>query len=192
MRHLQAGGAAAAPAPVAAEAERRQLTILFADLVGSTRLSRRLDAEVLREVIGGYQETVSAVVREQGGHVAKYLGDGVLAYFGWPRADEDQAIRAARAGLAVAAAVARLAAEGEPLAARVGIASGAVVVGELSGEADAIAGETPNLAARLQGQAEPGEVMIGALTRRLLGEAFALDELAPRELAGCFEHLEFS
>ncbi len=174
-------------APAAAlsvEAERRQLTVLFSDLVGSTRLSQQLDAETLREVMGRYQDTVSALVAAEDGHVAKYLGDGVLAYFGWPHAHEDQSERAARAGLRIAAAVAGLSGGGEPLAARVGIATGAVVVGELSGESGAITGETPNLAARLQAEAAPGEVVISDVTRRLLGEAFALDDLGARALDG--------
>jgi class 3 adenylate cyclase len=140
-------GPAAAPIPRHA-AQRRQLTVMFVDLVGSTALSGRLDPEEMHEVLESYRDAVSAEVTRFGGHVAKYMGDGVLAYFGWPRAYEDAAERAVRAGLAAAAAVARLrAGEGEALAARVGIATGLVVVGHLAGrgaaQEEAVAGETP-------------------------------------------------
>ena len=136
-------------------AERRQLTVMFADLVGSTELSSRLDPEEMREVLRAYQNAVAGEVARFEGHVAKFMGDGVLAYFGWPEAHEDEAERAVRAGLAITAAVAGLSTPaGRSLAARVGIATGLVVVGDLVGEGaaqeEAVVGETPNLAARLQ------------------------------------------
>src|SRR3954454_4221024 len=141
------------PASTVQQAERRQLTVMFADLVGSTALSARLDPEEMREVLNAYQNTVTGEIARVDGHVAKLMGDGVLAYFGWPRAHKDEAERAVRAGLAITAAVGRLATPaGEPLAARVGIATGLVVVGDLVGEGaareEAVVGETPNLAAR--------------------------------------------
>jgi class 3 adenylate cyclase/tetratricopeptide (TPR) repeat protein len=171
------------------EAERRQLTVLFCDLVGSTALSARLDPEDMREVLHRYQDAVAGVVSRHDGYVANYLGDGVLAYFGWPRAHEDQAAQAVRAGLAAVGAVASiLTPEGEGLMARVGIATGQVVVGDLKGESGrqsaAISGETPNLAARLQSLAEPGQVLIGGLTQNLLGRQFDLADLGSRELKG--------
>jgi len=155
-------GPAAVPAT---QAERRQLTVMFVDLVGSTGLSRRLDPEDMRELVRAYQNLVAGEVTRFEGHVAKFLGDGVLAYFGWPRAHEDAAERAVRAGLAIAAAVPTVAGPaGEPLAARIGIATGRVVVGDLVGSEEAreraVVGETPNLAARLQELADPGSVVI--------------------------------
>ena len=161
-RTVRAAPPEAHPAP---GAERRQLTVMFVDLVGSTALSARLDPEEMGEVLRAYQNAVAGEVARFEGHVAKFMGDGVLAYFGWPRAHEDEAERAVRAGLAVAAAVRGLrCADGEPLAARVGIATGLVVVGELIGEGaaqeEAVVGETPNLAARLQALAEPGTVVV--------------------------------
>ena len=142
-------------------AERRQLTVMFCDLVGSTALSVRFDPEELREEIRAYQNAVSGVVAGYDGFVAKYMGDGVLAYFGYPRAHEDDAERAVRAGLEIAAGVASLEARGtERLAVRIGIATGLVVVGDLVGEGSAqeqaVVGETPNLAARLQAPRNPG------------------------------------
>ena len=135
-------------------AERRQLTIMFCDLVGSTALSGRLDPEDMREVLTTYQNAVAGEVSRFEGFVAKLMGDGVLAYFGWPRAHEDEAERAVRAGLSIVSTVPRLATPaGEPLATRVGIATGLVVVGDLVGQGaaqeQAVIGETPNLAARL-------------------------------------------
>jgi class 3 adenylate cyclase len=170
-------------------AERRQLTVMFCDLVGSTALSSQLDPEEMQEVLRVYQNAVAGEIARYGGHLAKFLGDGVLAYFGWPRAHEDEAERAVRAGQAIAEAVARLATPaGGPLAARVGIATGLVVVGDLLGEGaareEAVVGATPNLAARLQGEAAPGTVVIADDTRRLLGEMFDLRELAPAQLKG--------
>jgi class 3 adenylate cyclase len=146
---------AAPPVNAAADAERRQLTVMFCDLVGSTALSVRFDPEELREEIRAYQNTISGVVARYDGFVAKYMGDGVLAYFGYPRAHEDDAERAVRAGLEIEAAVRSPETRGtERLAARIGIATGLVVVGDLVGEgwalSQAVVGETPNLAARLQ------------------------------------------
>lgn len=165
-------------------AERRQLTVLFADLVGSTGLSSRLDPEEMREVLHAYQNVVTGIIARLGGYVARLMGDGVLAYFGWPQADESEAERAVQAGLTIVEAVAGLAApDGEPLAARVGIASGLVVVGDLVGEGAAreepVIGETPILAARLQEAAPAGSVMVDPATRRLLGEMFELREVGP-------------
>jgi class 3 adenylate cyclase/predicted ATPase len=170
------------------EAERRQLTVMFVDLVGSTALSARLDPEDLRQVIRGYQNAVAGEVARFEGHVAKFMGDGVLAYFGWPRAHEDEAERAVRAGLAITAAVARLGGGGAPLECRVGIATGVVVVGDLVGEGaaqeQAVVGETPNLAARLQALAGPDGVVISQSTRRLVGGLFELTELGPQHFRG--------
>lgn len=173
-------------------AERRRLTVLFSDLVGSTELSRRMDPEDLREVLRRYQDTIAAVVARYDGHIAKFLGDGVLAYFGWPQAHEDDGERAVRAGLEIVAAVAGIdGCKGEPLRARVGIATGEVVVGDLvSGgrlDAEAVTGETPNLAARLQGAAEPGTVLVDMATRALLGEVFELHRFSNQVLKGFSE-----
>jgi class 3 adenylate cyclase/predicted ATPase len=177
------------PSPTLSKAERRQLTVMFCDLVGSTALSQRLDPEDLREVMRRYQDAVAGAITRYGGYVAKFLGDGVLAYFGWPRAHEDQAERAVRAGMDAVAAVVKLKLDNNvELQARVGIATGRVVVGDLVGEvtkeAEAVAGETPNLAARLQGVAAPGQVVIGAITRLLIGETFNLNDLGAHELKG--------
>jgi class 3 adenylate cyclase/predicted ATPase len=174
------------------EAERRQLTVMFVDLVGSTGLSGRLDPEEMRDVLRAYQNTVAGEISRLEGFTAKLMGDGVLAYFGWPRTHEDEAERAVRAGLAVVAAVARLPlAAGEPLSARVGIATGLVVVGDLVGEGaaqeQAVVGETPNLAARIQGVAEPGMVAISDATRRLLGDLFVLRALGAQTFKGVQE-----
>ena len=150
-------------------AERRQVTVMFSDLVGSTALSARMDPEDLREVISAYQKCVAETVQRFGGFVAKYMGDGVLVYFGYPQAHEDDAERAVRAGLELIQAVGRLKSSA-PLQTRVGIATGLVVVGDLIGSGSAqergIVGETPNLAARLQGIAEPNMVVIAESTRR--------------------------
>jgi class 3 adenylate cyclase len=156
---------------IGSEAERRHLTVMFADLVGSTKLSARLDPEDMGAVFRAYQECCARVIKRWDGHVAKYMGDGVLAYFGWPRAHEDDAERSVRAGLEVVEAVARLRPNaGATVAARVGIATGLVMVGELIGEGPAqeqtVVGETPNLAARLQALAEPNSVVVSQSTRR--------------------------
>lgn len=173
-----------------AAAERRQLSVMFCDLVGSTALSARFDPEDLREIIGAYHRCVAAAVGRFGGFVAKYMGDGVLVYFGYPQAHEDDAERAARAGLAVIEAVAGLAAP-MPLAVRLGIASGLVVVGDLIGEGSAqeqaVVGETPNLAARLQALAKSGELVIADSTRRQIGALFNIDDLGERPIAGLAE-----
>lgn len=175
--------------PRIAEAERRQLSVLFCDLVGSTELSQRLDPEHLRELMRRYQDAVAGAVTRYEGFVAKFLGDGVLAYFGWPQAHEDQAERAVHAALDAVAAVAGLRADGQQeLQARVGIATGQVVIGEIvnetAGEAGAVVGETPNLAARLQSLAEPGSVIIDSTTRRLAGPAFELEDRGAHPLKG--------
>jgi class 3 adenylate cyclase len=168
-------------------AERRQVTVMFSDLVGSTALSARMDPEDLREVISAYQKSVAETVGRFGGFVAKYMGDGVLIYFGYPQAHEDDAERAVRAGLEVVTAVAGLKAP-VSLQTRIGIATGLVVVGDLIGSGEAqergIVGETPNLAARLQGVAEPNMVVIAEGTRRLLGNLFELEDLGAKDLKG--------
>ena len=160
---------------------------MFSDLVGSTALSARMDPEDLREVISAYQKCVAETVQRFGGFVAKYMGDGVLVYFGYPHAHEDDAERAVRAGLELIAAVGALKSRA-PLQTRVGIATGLVVVGDLIGSGDAqergIVGETPNLAARLQGVAEPNIVVIAESTRKLLGSLFELEDLGPKDLKG--------
>jgi class 3 adenylate cyclase/tetratricopeptide (TPR) repeat protein len=176
-------------------AERRQLTVMFCDLVGSTALAARLDPEDLRAVISAYHGSVAKAVRNLDGLVAKYMGDGVLAYFGYPRAHEDDAERAVRAGLDIVAAIGRLDATSVgKLQVRVGIATGLVVVGDLVGEGaaqeQAVVGETPNLAARLQALAEPGAVVIAAATRRLLGNLFGLQALGRQEVKGIAEPVE--
>ena len=173
-------------------AERRQLTVMFCDLVGSTALSARLDPEDLQELLRAYHAQVKDVVRECGGYIAKFMGDGVLIYFCYPQAHEDDAERAVRAALALAKNIGQLRiAGGEPLNVRVGIATGLVVVGDLIGSGEAqersIAGETPNLAARLQGLAEPGMVIIADGTRRLVGDLFELSGLTPSALKGFSE-----
>ena len=172
-------------------AERRQLTVMFCDLVGSTELSSRLDPEDYREVIAAYHRAVADVIRSFDGFVAKYMGDGVLVYLGYPQAHEDDAERAVRAGLGVVDAVARLVAETAKLQARVGIATGLAVVGDLIGEGSAqeqsVVGETPNLAARLQALAEPGAVVIAARTRRLVGDLFDYRDLGAVEVKGIAE-----
>jgi class 3 adenylate cyclase len=174
-------------APSKDSAERRQVTVMFSDLVGSTALSTSMDPEDLREVISAYQKCVAEAVTRLGGFIAKYLGDGVLVYFGYPQAHEDDAERAVRAGLELIAAVAALKTHTE-LQTRVGIATGLVVVGDLIGSGQAqergIVGETPNLAARLRGIPEPNMLVIAEGTRRLIGNLFELDDLGPHTLKG--------
>jgi len=176
--------------PPPSQAERRQLTVMFCDLVGSTPLSTRFDPEDLREIVGAYHRCVTDTVGRFGGFVAKYMGDGVLIYFGYPEAHEDDAERAARAGLAVIDAVGRLATQ-EPLNVRIGIASGLVVVGDLIGAGAAqergVVGETPNLAARLQALAQPGTLVVADSTRRQIGTLFEIEDLGPQPLAGFAE-----
>jgi class 3 adenylate cyclase len=183
----------AEPAPAVAtsgEAERRQLTVMFCDLVGSTPLSTRFDPEDLREIVGAYHRCVADTVARFAGFVAKYMGDGVLIYFGYPEAHEDDAERAIRAGLAVIDAVGKLATPA-PLNVRLGVASGLVVVGDLIGAGAAqergVVGETPNLAARLQALAQPGSLVIADSTRRQIGGLFEIEDLAPQPLAGFAE-----
>src|SRR6516164_1288631 len=176
-------------------AERRQLTVMFCDLVGSTALSARFDPEELRDEIRAYQNTVSAVVARYDGFVAKYMGDGVLAYFGYPRAHEDDAERAVRAGLEIEGAVKGLETRGtERLAVRSGIATGIVVVGDLVGEGSAQeqagVGETPNLAARLQALAQSGQIVLAGATRRLIGDLFRLRDLGRQAVKGFAEPVE--
>jgi class 3 adenylate cyclase len=173
-----------APASVAsaASAERRQLTVMFCDLVGSTALSVRRDPEDLRDLIAAYHHAVNEVVRRFDGFVARYMGDGILIYFGYPRAHEDDAERAARCALAMVDAVSGLQL-GEELHARVGIATGMVVVGGGAAEHDVV-GETPNLAARLQTSAEPNAVLIAANTRQLIGGLFEYRDLGGVEARG--------
>lgn len=170
-----------------AGAERRQLTVMFCDLVGSTALAARFDPEDLRELIGAYHRAAADTVGRFGGFVAKYMGDGVLVYFGYPQAHEDDAERAVRAGLALVDAVAATDA-GTPLQARIGIATGLVVVGDLIGEGVSqergVVGETPNLAARLQALAAPQAVVVDEGTRRQIGGLFEVDDLGPQTVAG--------
>ncbi|HEX3535229.1 MAG TPA: AAA family ATPase [Stellaceae bacterium] len=175
-------------------AERRQLTVMFCDLVGSTALSARLDPEDLREVIAAYHRSVTEIVVESGGFIARYMGDGVLAYFGYPQAHEDDAERAVRAGLGAIDAVARTDVKSLKLQARVGIATGLVVAGELIGEGasqeQSVVGETPNLVARLQGLAEPNAVVIAEATRRLVGALFEYRDLGGVEVKGIPEPVQ--
>jgi class 3 adenylate cyclase len=172
------------------EAERRQLTVMFCDLVGSTALSERLDPEDLRSLLQAYQQACGAIIERYDGHVAQYLGDGLMTYFGWPRAHEDDAVRAVHAALDIIAAVKAVVAP-EPLRVRTGIATGPVVVGE-TGAGDAsvpklAVGETPNLAARVQGLAGAGEIILAPSTHRLVGGAFAVDDLGEHSLKGIVE-----
>ena len=177
-----------APAPTAPprEAERRQITVMFCDLVGSTALSEKLDPEDLRALMQDYQKAAGEVIERFGGHVAQYLGDGLMTYFGWPQAHEDDAERAVRASLDIVEAVGAM-----ELQVRIGIATGPVVVGE-TGAGDAsvpklAVGETPNLAARLQGLAGADEIVVGPSTRRLLGGTFELAGMGEQALKGIVE-----
>ncbi len=166
--------------------ERRQITVMFSDLVGSTALSARMDPEDLREVISVYQTCVAVAVRRFDGFIAKYMGDGVLVYFGYPEAHEDDPERAVRAGLELVAAVSNLKTHAT-LQTRVGIATGLVVVGDLIGSGSAqeqAVGKTPNLAARLQGVAEANSVVIAESTRTLVGNLFELEDLGAKDLKG--------
>jgi class 3 adenylate cyclase/tetratricopeptide (TPR) repeat protein len=184
----------ARPSPEDA-AERRQLTVMFCDLAGSTALSARLDPEDMRQVIRAYQDACSGVVARYDGFVAKFMGDGILAYFGFPRAHEDDAERAVRAGLEIACVVGMLETPArEKLSVRIGIATGLVVVGDLVGhgtaQEQAVVGDTPNLAARLQALAEPDSVVVSAATRRLLGDRFTLRDLGRHTVKGLAEPVE--
>src|ERR1700746_1394061 len=179
--------APAAGAPTQVDAERRHLTVMFCAVVGSTALSTRYDPEDLRELIGGYHRAVAETVGRFDGFVAKYMGDGVLIYFGYPQAHEDDAERAVSAALAVIEAVGKLPAR-EDLRVRLGIATGLAVVGDLIGEGAAQerggAGETPTLAARLQALAAPNTLVIAEATRRQVGGLFDLADLGPQALVG--------
>ncbi|NIM72339.1 MAG: AAA family ATPase, partial [Gammaproteobacteria bacterium] len=179
-----------------AEAERRQLTVMFCDLVGSTELARRLDPEDLRDVMRAFQDRCAGVISRFDGFIARYMGDGLLVYFGFPRAHEDDAERAVRSGLDIVASIGALNAEtgasrGVHLAVRVGIATGRVVVGDIVGEGasaeSAVVGDTPNLAARLQSVAAADQVVIGAGTRALLGDRFDCEDLGGQSLKGIDE-----
>ena len=178
---------ASAAGTVSYDAERRQLTVLFCDLVGSTALSERLDPEELRDLMQAYQRACGEVIERYEGHVAQYLGDGVMVYFGWPRAHEDDAVRAIRASLEVVDAISKLKAA-SPLQARIGIHTGLVVVGE-TGHGDAsipkaAVGETPNIAARLQVLAEPGSVVVSERTSTLARGLFDYVDLGTHALKG--------
>jgi class 3 adenylate cyclase/tetratricopeptide (TPR) repeat protein len=186
-----AATSAVAPPPIEdarSAPERRQLTVMFCDLVGSTALASRLDVEELREIVGAYQSAATEEVQRFGGFVAKYMGDGILVYFGYPNAHEADAERAVQAGLALVEAVSRLEAGGFNLAIRIGVATGVVVVGDLIGNGAAqergVVGETPNLAARLQAMAEPNTVLVADDTRKLFGDLFECRDLGPHELKG--------
>ena len=176
---------AATVAPPRSEAERRHLTVLFCDLVGSTGFAAELDPEELSGVIHRFQDTCAAVIKHFGGYIGRFMGDGLLVYFGYPQAHEDDAERAVRAGLDIVAKVGQLLLpSGEPLQVRVGIATGLVVVGETIGEGSAqeqaVFGETPNLAAHLQQVAAPNSVLVAASTHRLLGGNVRLRRSRPR------------
>src|SRR5712691_5883059 len=174
------------------EAERRQLTVMFCDLVGSTALSTQLDPEELREVVRAYQQMCAQVISRFDGHLAKYLGDGLLVYFGYPMAHEDDAQRAVRAGLGIVGAIHELPLQNtqlrKTLQVRIGIHTGLVVAGEMGSgdyrEALAIVGETPNLAARIQGLAEPGTVVISTATQRLVQGYFTCRDLGSQSVKG--------
>ncbi len=181
--------------PAAGEAEHRQLTVMFVDLVKSMELASRIDPEDLREILSAYQSLVTEITESFAGQVAKYMGDGVLCYFGWPQAHEDDAERAVRAGLAIMREISKLEApSGERVAARAGIATGKVLVGDLIGQGsaqeEAVIGETPNLAARMQSMAEPGQILITRSTSRLLGNQFDLIDLGARSVKGVAEAVQ--
>jgi predicted ATPase/class 3 adenylate cyclase len=200
IRAITAGGSSSGPsehAEIASSspivpAERRHLTVMICDLVGSTALSARLDPEDMGAVIDAFQATCARITLSYDGFIADFRGDGILAYFGYPRAHEDDAERTVRAGLDIAAAVASLKTRSEePLSVRIGIATGLVVVGDLGGEGKlrehTVIGDTPSLAARLQALAEPGTVVIASSTRRLLGDVFRLRDLGAHKVKGIAE-----
>ena len=180
------------PPRAAAVAERRHLTVLICDLVGSTALSARLDPEDMSAVMDAFHAACARIVQTYDGFLGDFRGDGILAYFGYPRAHEDDAERTVRAALDIIAAVARLETRAAaPLAVRIGVATGLVVVGDVSGEGvsrkHAVVGDTPNIAARLQALAEPGRIVVAASTRRLLGDLFRLRDLGRHEVKGIAE-----
>jgi class 3 adenylate cyclase/tetratricopeptide (TPR) repeat protein len=182
----------AAPREGASTGERRHLTVLFCDLVGSTKLAAQLDPEEWRETVAGYQRSAADAITRCGGHVAKFLGDGLMAFFGYPEAHEDDAERAARAGLAIVDAISKLDQRPErtKLAVRVGIDSGPVVVGAGAGKEADIFGEAPNVAARVQAAAEPGTVQITAATHRLVSGLFVVEERGAQTLKGIARPLD--
>jgi class 3 adenylate cyclase/predicted ATPase len=196
-RTTPAASSEPAAAPQPDDAERRHLTVMFCDLVGSTDLSQRLDAEDLRNVVRAYQESASSPIERYAGHIAQYLGDGLLVYFGYPQAHEEDAERAILAGREVLRGIemlsARVEAEhGVPIAARVGIHTGPVVVGEMGGgeKKETLAlGDTPNIAARLEGFAEPGTVVISDATLRLVSGLFVTEDRGTPELKGISESI---
>src|SRR5262245_17561450 len=172
------------------EAEFRQITVMFCDLVGSTQLSEQLDPEDLQKLIDAYRRECSTAIRRYGGEVARYFGDGVMAFFGWPRAHEDDAVRAVHAALEIVSGVTKISGP-VTLSCRVGVCSGSVVVGEIANSTsswslDAV-GETPNIAARLQTLAATNTVLIADSTRRLVSATFDLEDLGPQELKGVTE-----
>src|SRR5215831_15290681 len=178
--------------PSAATAERRHLTVMICDLVGSTALSARLDPEEMGAVMDAYHAACARIVKAYDGFLGDFRGDGILAYFGYPRAHEDDAERTVRAALDIAAAVARLKTPAEEaLSVRIGIATGLVVVGDLGGAGalreQTVVGDTPSLAARLQALAEPGKVVVSNSTRRLIGDRFHLRDLGLRKAKGITE-----
>jgi len=177
------------------EAERRQLTVMFCDLVDSTALSERYDPEDLRTIMQAYQQCCAEIIARYEGHVAKFLGDGVLAYFGYPQAHEDDAVRGVRTALDLIGAIEQLRPLGDlVIRARIGISTGAVVVGDLVGapgsDQDAVVGETPNLAARLESLAGTGHVVISQNTKHLLGERFEYTDLGEHQLKGFSERMK--
>ncbi len=184
-----------APSGSSAEAERRHLTVMFVDLVGSTEMATKIDPEDMRTVITNYQNTIAGIVTRYEGFVAKFMGDGVLCYFGWPRAGEDDAERAVRAGLAMIEAVEDMTGpDGVPLSSRVGIATGVVIVGDLIGsgatQEAAVVGETPNLAARLQAIARPNQLVLPQVTQKILGDIFELEPIGKHQLKGLADPVE--
>ncbi|MDA9981605.1 AAA family ATPase [Gammaproteobacteria bacterium] len=197
--NLDEGGDAGSASVETTDANRRQLTVMFCDMVGSTEMSQRVDAEALREINRAYQDVCTTAIEKFGGYVARYMGDGILAYFGYPHAHEDDAERAVRAGLAVVDEIDlfdsdALANEDVDLAVRVGIATGAVVVGDLIGQGasqeNAVVGETPNLAARLQGIAGSNEVIVSPETQQLVGSSIRLEPLGRQVLKGFAKPVE--
>ena len=185
-QHSRSDKTLTAPSP---DAERRHLTVMFVDLMNSTAMASRLDPEDVRNIITSYQNTVTEMISRYGGFVAKYMGDGVLCYFGWPQANEDDAEQAVRAGLEIIEAVRQLSEpDGVYMASRVGIATGVVIVGDLIGsgatQEAAVVGETPNLAARLQGLAQPNQIVLPKETLKLLGSVFEFVSIGDHDLKG--------
>ena len=184
----QATVAEATPTAVSAAGERRHLTVLFCDLVGSTEIAARLDPEEWRETVAAYHRAAAEAITRFGGHVAKFLGDGVMAFFGYPEAHDNDAERAARAGLAILYAIAKLNEQSgrQTLSARVGIDSGAVVVGVGAGKDADVFGDAPNIAARVQAEAEPDTVLITAAVHQLISGLFVVEERGARQFKGEF------